>query len=274
MPWRLAGNAARADDLVQDCIERALGQEAQLREAERLAGWLRRILYHLYIDEIRRNRRRGREQDITELADHLELSAPAPDNSAMREFIHAVNRLSVEHRQILLLVMRGGIELSRQKSRADELEVPLGTVMSRLARARERLRDLLLERHCENHFPVGPEEKRVSNPHFISMAKTCTPMLMAALAEERVTHWCAMRWPAKSCPGGTRHALFQADKAMLKAVYAPLAERPLAPEWIARAHAKARPRLHWRQVCAIAAALAGGGRRSAGLAILCARPKR
>ena len=61
----LVGNAALADDLVQDCIERALGQEAQLRELERLAGWLRRILYHLYIDEIRRGRRRGREQDIT-----------------------------------------------------------------------------------------------------------------------------------------------------------------------------------------------------------------
>ena len=136
----LVGNAARADDLVQDCIERALGQEAQLREAMRIAGWLRRILYHLYIDDIRRSKRRGREQDITELADRLELSAPAPDNSAMGEFIHAVNRLSVEHRQILLLV---SVEELSYREIAEELDVPLGTVMSRLARARERLRELL-----------------------------------------------------------------------------------------------------------------------------------
>jgi RNA polymerase sigma-70 factor (ECF subfamily) len=136
----LAGNAALADDLVQDCIERALGQQTQLREVERLAGWLRRILYHLYIDEIRRGKRRGREQDITEMADRLELSAPAPDNSAMREFIHAVNRLTVEHRQILLLV---SVEELSYREIADELEIPLGTVMSRLARARERLRDLM-----------------------------------------------------------------------------------------------------------------------------------
>jgi RNA polymerase sigma-70 factor, ECF subfamily len=136
----LAGNAARADDLVQDCIERALGQQGQLRELERLAGWLRRILYHLYIDEIRRGKRRGREQDITELADHLELSAPAPDNSAMGEFINAVNRLSVEHRQILLLV---SVEELSYREIAEELEIPLGTVMSRLARARERLRDMM-----------------------------------------------------------------------------------------------------------------------------------
>jgi RNA polymerase sigma-70 factor (ECF subfamily) len=142
----LVGNAALADDLVQDCIERALGQEAQLREVERLAGWLRRILYHLYIDEIRRKRRRGREQDINELADNLELSAPAPDNSAMKEFVQAVNRLSAEHRQILLLV---SVEELSYRQIADELEIPLGTVMSRLARARERLRELMQSRTAE-----------------------------------------------------------------------------------------------------------------------------
>ena len=142
----LVGNAALADDLVQDCIERALGQEAQLREVERLAGWLRRILYHLYIDEIRRNRRRGREQDINELADNLELSAPAPDNSAMKEFVQAVNRLTAEHRQILLLV---SVEELSYRQIAEELEIPLGTVMSRLARARERLRELMQSRTAE-----------------------------------------------------------------------------------------------------------------------------
>jgi RNA polymerase sigma-70 factor (ECF subfamily) len=142
----LAGNTALADDLVQDCIERALGQQAQLREQGRLAGWLRRILYHLYIDEVRRGKRRGREQDITELADHLELSAPAPDNSTAREFIHAVNRLSAEHRQILLLV---SVEELSYREIAHELEIPLGTVMSRLARARERLRELLQSNSAE-----------------------------------------------------------------------------------------------------------------------------
>jgi RNA polymerase sigma-70 factor (ECF subfamily) len=136
----LVGNAALADDLVQDCIERALGQESQLREAGRLAGWLRRILYHLYIDEIRRNKRRGRTQDITELSDSLELSAPAPDTSSVREFIHAVDRLSIEHRQILLLV---SVEELSYREIADELEIPIGTVMSRLARAREQLREVM-----------------------------------------------------------------------------------------------------------------------------------
>jgi RNA polymerase sigma-70 factor, ECF subfamily len=136
----LVSNATLADDLVQDCIERALAQESQLRDLERLAGWLRRILHNLYIDEIRRGKRRGREHDIGELADHLELSVPAPDNSAKLEFIHAVSRLSIEHRQILLLV---SVEELSYREIADELGIPLGTVMSRLARARERLRGAL-----------------------------------------------------------------------------------------------------------------------------------
>ena len=151
----LAGNPALADDLVQDCIERALEQQNQLREQARLAPWLRRILYHLYIDEIRRNKRRGREQDVTELADQLELSAPAPDHSAMREFLHAVNRLSPEHRQILLLV---SVEELSYREVAGELDIPLGTVMSRLARAREHLRQMM--QHEGGEIISLPERKR------------------------------------------------------------------------------------------------------------------
>ena len=153
----LAGNLALADDLVQDCIERALQQQNQLREHARLGAWLRRILYHLYIDEIRRGKRRGREQDVTELADQLELSAPAPDNSAMREFLQAVNRLSPEHRQVLLLV---SVEELSYREIADELDIPMGTVMSRLARARERLQELMQNQSGE--IISLPERKRTT----------------------------------------------------------------------------------------------------------------
>jgi len=153
----LVSHVALADDLVQDCIEKALGQESQLRELERLGGWLRRILHNLYIDEIRRGKRRGRERDITELADHLELSEPAPDNSAKMEFVHALNRLSVEHRQILLLV---SVEELSYREIADELEIPQGTVMSRLARARERLRSVLQGESTVVAFLPDRKEKK------------------------------------------------------------------------------------------------------------------
>lgn len=145
----LVGNATLADDLVQDTIERAIRRSAQLREPERLAGWLRRILHNLYVDEIRRGRGRGTEQDITELADDLSLSVPAYDGTAIREFIKAIGNLSVEHRQILLLV---GVEEMNYREIAEELDIPIGTVMSRIARAREKLRTLVRQ-----HEASGPE---------------------------------------------------------------------------------------------------------------------
>jgi RNA polymerase sigma-70 factor (ECF subfamily) len=136
----LAGNAALADDLVQDSIERALRQSAQLREPGRLPGWLRRILHNLYIDEIRRRRTGGKQEDITELANHMELSVPAPESLKTRDFLKTLNSLSFEHRQILLLA---GLEDLNYREMAAELDIPIGTVMSRLARARERLRAIM-----------------------------------------------------------------------------------------------------------------------------------
>jgi len=134
----LAGNAAFADDLVQDSIERALRQSAQLRDLQRLPMWLRRILHNLYIDEIRRNKGKGREQDIADLSDHLELSTPASDGMGPRDFLRAIGALSVEHRQILLLV---GLDDLDYREIAEELGIPIGTVMSRLARARRAFAD-------------------------------------------------------------------------------------------------------------------------------------
>jgi RNA polymerase sigma-70 factor (ECF subfamily) len=136
----LSGNTALADDLVQDCIEKALRQSLQLRETRRLGSWLRTILYNLYIDELRRRRSAGIQQDVAELADELVLSVSREDPSSSHDFMRAISGLTPEHRQIVLLV---GLEGMSYREIADSLAIPIGTVMSRLARARERLRELL-----------------------------------------------------------------------------------------------------------------------------------
>jgi len=136
----LTGNQALADDLVQDTIERALRQWEGLREINRLGSWLRSILHNLYIDELRRGRTRGHEEEVSELADDLALSTPAHDSSAALDFVRAMDTLSLEHRQVLLLV---GLENMNYRDIAEELGIPIGTVMSRLARGRERLRSAL-----------------------------------------------------------------------------------------------------------------------------------
>ena len=133
----LLHNRADADDLVQDCIERAIRQQNTLLDRKRLSGWLFAILHNVHCNELQRRRRRGRPLEIDSLADDLSLSAPAEDRSETRDFIRAMGTLSEDHRQILLLV---GIEGLSYREIADLLNIPIGTVMSRLSRAREQLR--------------------------------------------------------------------------------------------------------------------------------------
>jgi len=136
----LAGNSAVADDLVQDCVERALSREGTLRDAARLGAWLRTILYSIYISALRERQRRGIAIAVDELADDLALTAPRGDDGAVRDLVRAMAALSPDHRQILVLV---GVEGMSYREVAELLDVPVGTVMSRLARASERLRAAL-----------------------------------------------------------------------------------------------------------------------------------
>jgi len=136
----LTGNHALADDLVQDCIEKALRQSGQLRDFSRLAGWLRRIVYNTYIDELRRRKNKGKEEDIALLADRVELSVAASDRGSISDLAKAMANLTVEHREILLLI---SVEELNYREISEELHIPMGTVMSRLARARENLRAIL-----------------------------------------------------------------------------------------------------------------------------------
>ena len=136
----LLRDPAAADDLVQDCIERALNQSAQLKERGKLASWLRSILHNLYIDQFRRERSRGISVTINDLDNDAALSLPPEDRSELGDVVRAVNGLSFEHRQILLLV---GLEELSYREIAQELSIPIGTVMSRLSRARDLLRQSL-----------------------------------------------------------------------------------------------------------------------------------
>lgn len=133
----LCGQASLADDLVQDCIERALLRADQLDALERIGAWMRTILYNLYIDDMRRRRARGTGVDLEDIANDLAFSSPAQDGTVIADLARATASLTPEHRQILILV---GVEALSYRDIAEELDIPVGTVMSRLARARAALR--------------------------------------------------------------------------------------------------------------------------------------
>lgn len=134
----LTHNAAWADDLVQDTLERALGRRWLFRLNSNLSAWLYTMLYRLYLNDAARAHRLTAvaEDDVPEA---VERSAPT-DLALQLDLRRALAQLSAEHRAVLVLV---ALEQMSYKEAAVVLGVPVGTVMSRLARAREQVRLLL-----------------------------------------------------------------------------------------------------------------------------------
>lgn len=135
---------ATADDLVQDALAKALDRHGQLREAEALYGWLCAILANCWHDHLRR---RKHTEDIDAL-DETELPVTeGPEdaclqNEIVRRVRHAITALPAGQREVVTLV---DLEEFSYAEVATILEIPIGTVMSRLSRARVALRDALRE---------------------------------------------------------------------------------------------------------------------------------
>jgi len=148
----LTGDPAWADDLVQDTLERALNKW-HWRANSNLRAWLLTLLRHRFIDQLRARREIAFDDDG---APWQGLVAPVGevDGLLLEEVQRALYRLPLEQREVLLLIALE--ELSYQEA-ASVLKVPVGTVMSRLSRARERMRQLLDEgeRHAATE-PVRP----------------------------------------------------------------------------------------------------------------------
>jgi RNA polymerase sigma-70 factor (ECF subfamily) len=136
----LLRNPDAADDLVQDCLERALSRRGLWRGGASLRPWLFRIMHNIWANEVRRRATRPIHEPIDRA-----LGVPGNDEAqimhlALRDMERALDRLPEEQRVVVLLVAVS--EMSYQEC-AEVLGVPLGTVMSRLARGRERLRALM-----------------------------------------------------------------------------------------------------------------------------------
>lgn len=138
--WALLRDNEAADDLVQDTLEKAIRYWNQRHREGELRAWLFAIQRNLYIDALRRRKGRGTQVGV-EALDSIAASGETPDGHAgMRDLLAGLNALSEEHRSVLLLV---GVEDFSYEQAAQVLNVPLGTVMSRLSRARKHLREFM-----------------------------------------------------------------------------------------------------------------------------------
>ena len=137
----LTGSPVEADDLVQAACERALARQHQFQEGTRFDSWMFRIVQTIWIDQIRARDVRKEDGDVAE--DRLGSDEPVrrvEARLALAEVRRAVERLPPDQRAALLLVTVDGLSYKEAAAVAD---VPVGTIMSRLARARMALQTQL-----------------------------------------------------------------------------------------------------------------------------------
>ncbi len=132
-----------ADDLVQDCLERALSRWHQWQSGSNLRAWLFRIMHSQFINQ-RRQESRRLDRDELDASAESNHAAPASQEIGFefRDMQRALERLSPDHREVVLLI---ALENLSYREVADILDVPVGTVMSRLSRGRENLRKHLAD---------------------------------------------------------------------------------------------------------------------------------
>jgi RNA polymerase sigma-70 factor (ECF subfamily) len=135
----MRGDITRADDLVQDCIERGLQRLTLWQRGSNLRAWLFTIMHNLYVNQVKR---RANGPDFVGLVDtETDRHQQAESDVAVNDIQRALNNLPADQREIVLFV---SIEGMKYQEVAKILDIPEGTVMSRLARARYQLRASLL----------------------------------------------------------------------------------------------------------------------------------
>ena len=133
----LVSDRDRADDLVQDTLERAWSRFSMWQRRGEIRAWMFGIMHNHFVDRLRRQRRRPEDDAGEELAESPQRPTQA-DGLELRDLDRLLQRLRPEQREVLLMV---GVEELSYREVALALGVPIGTVMSRLSRARARLRE-------------------------------------------------------------------------------------------------------------------------------------
>jgi RNA polymerase sigma-70 factor (ECF subfamily) len=146
-----------ADDIVQDCLERVVANW-QRRRKDDARSWVFAILHNLAVNRLRQSARRGQVVPIEHLPEASSAREATQEQTVYgQDVMAAIERLPPDYRAILLLI---SVEDLTYGEAATVLGVPVGTVMSRLSRAREQLRTLL-ESEFSGSQSRGPYIRRV-----------------------------------------------------------------------------------------------------------------
>ncbi|MCW8921095.1 MAG: RNA polymerase sigma factor [Sedimenticola sp.] len=150
------GDASLADDLTQEALAKALANVHTLKQEKALEGWAFSILANCFRDHCRRNRQTDEFMECPDPS-HTSAAEQIDQQQTVHDVRQAISRLSPNQREVLMLV---DLEACSYSEVAEILGIPVGTVMSRLSRARQNLRQLLEPASCR--YPgVRPFIERV-----------------------------------------------------------------------------------------------------------------
>jgi RNA polymerase sigma-70 factor (ECF subfamily) len=138
--YKLTRNRDDAEDLLQATIVTALEKQAQFEQGTNLFSWTSRIMFNAFVSNYRHNSRFETQYDPQWYIDQESVDATQENDAELSLVFDAMLSLSEDHREILMLVCIDGM---RYAEVADKLQIPVGTVRSRLSRAREGLQELL-----------------------------------------------------------------------------------------------------------------------------------
>lgn len=144
----LARNASAADDLVQECVVRALTKANLYRKGTNLRAWLFTILHNLHVSELRREGKWKRPADPAAALSSLSAPAAQTESVMLRAVRKAMMVLPRQQRSVLYSI---GVEGKSYEEVSDEFDIPVGTVKSRCYRAREALQNTLDNTNMAGH---------------------------------------------------------------------------------------------------------------------------
>ena len=148
----LARDPEKADDLVQECLVRAIDNIDKFQPGTNIRSWLMTILHNIFVNETKKRRPMLTSDGVIERAMPIEGGQEA--RHQMRDVQRCFEALSWQHRQIIWFIC---VEQMDYNEVARQLDVPVGTVRSRLCRAREHLKQLMESENAEG--VEAPEEK-------------------------------------------------------------------------------------------------------------------
>jgi RNA polymerase sigma-70 factor (ECF subfamily) len=154
------------DDLVQDCLARALSRIDLWRPGTDLRAWLFAILHNQYVNYVRRSVRERAVRDFCRISPLL--ACGTDHHLELRDLRRAMDHLSHDQREVILMLALDGV---KYREAAKALDVPIGTIRSRASRGRELLRDLIegrvlpevasSPRGADLELSLGPPQRRI-----------------------------------------------------------------------------------------------------------------